>query len=115
MKTASIAAMLFVNIILHVFAQVGFKQSAMSVGTRGFVAWQAIGNVSGFLGVLALTYVLRYAPLSLALAFSWGLGFVAAEVVGAHLIFREVISPLQWAGVALIGGGLILMSLGRSG
>jgi drug/metabolite transporter (DMT)-like permease len=47
-------------------------------------------------------------------ALSWGLGFVAVQIVGAHFIFRETITLLQWLGVALVTGGIVLISLGRA-
>jgi multidrug transporter EmrE-like cation transporter len=73
-----------------------------------------VGNASGFLGVLALTLAMRVLPLSQAVALSWGLGFVAVQIVGAHFIFRETITLLQWLGVALVTGGIVLISLGRA-
>ncbi len=115
MRTLTIAGLILLNVVFNVIANVGFKWSALSARLKEFLTWQVVGNVSGFLAVLTLTFVMRFIPLSQALAFSWGLGFVAIQVVGAHFIFHEVITPLQWVGVALVSGGLIIISVGRSG
>ena len=115
MRTLGIAGLILLNVATHVISNVSFKWSAISTRSREFLTWQVVGNVAGFLGVLALTFVMRFIPLSQALAFSWGLGFIAIQIIGAHFIFHEMITPLQWAGVVLITGGLVLISMGRSG
>jgi len=114
-RTLGIAGLILLNVATHVISNVSFKWSALSPRFREFLTWQVVGNVAGFLGVLILTLVMRFIPLSQALAFSWGLGFIGIQVIGAHFIFHEMITPLQWVGVTLIAGGLVLMSLGRSG
>ena len=114
MKTIGIAGLILLNVLLHGVANLSFKFSALSSQLRGLVTWQVVGNVSGFIGVLVLTYVMRCLPLSQALAYSWGLGFIATEVVGAYLVLRETITAVQWLGVALISGGLVLVSMGRA-
>ena len=114
MKTTLLAGLIFLNVVLQTIANVGFKWSALSDKLKGFLTWQVVGNVSGFMGVLVLTYVMRFVPLSQAVAFSWGLGFIATEVVGARFILRETITAMQWMGVALITGGILLVSLGRA-
>jgi len=113
MRTWSIAGLILLNLTFNVIANVSFKWSALSARLREFLAWQAVGNVSGFLAVLSLTFVMRFVPLSLALSFSWGLGFIAIQVIGAHFVFHEAVSALQWLGVAFIAGGLVLVSMGR--
>lgn len=115
MRTLGIAGLILLNVVFNVIANVGFKWSALSGRLREFLTWQVVGNVSGFLAVLSLTFVMRFVPLSLALAFSWGVGFIAIQVIGAHFIFHEAVTSLQWLGVAFIAGGLVLISLGRAG
>jgi len=115
MRTLGISALLLVNVAFNVIANVGFKRSAVGAWPRDFLIWQGVGNVAGFVAVMTLTFVMRYISLSQALAFSWGLGFIASQVFGARFLLHEVITPLQWAGVVLIGGGLVLISLGKAG
>lgn len=115
MRTLGISALLLVNVAFNVIANVGFKRSAIGAWPRDFFVWQGVGNVAGFFAVIALTIVMRYISLAQALAFSWGLGFIAVQVFGARLLLHEAITPVQWAGVALIGGGLVLVSMGKVG
>lgn len=114
MKTLGISSLLLVNVAFNVIANVGFKRSAIGAWPREFLIWQVVGNVSGFVAVLTLTFIMRYISLSQALAFSWGLGFIAVEVFGARILLRDMITPMQWAGIVLIGGGLVLISLGKA-
>ncbi|HUW10187.1 MAG TPA: hypothetical protein VM537_10685 [Anaerolineae bacterium] len=114
MKTTLLAGLVLLNVILQTVANVALKWSALSGKLRGLLAWQVVANVSGFMGVLVLTYVMRFLPLSQALAYSWGLGFMATEVIGARLILHETITMLQWTGVLMITGGVVLVSLGRA-
>ena len=82
------------NVLLNVVASVGFKMSAASSSWRGFLFWQVVGNLSGFLAVLTFTALLR---------------FLAVQVVASRLIFGEVITASQWVGVALLLGGIFLI------
>jgi len=113
MKSLAIAGLILTNIFFTVVSNVGFKWSAASRGPRGFLRWQVVGNVAGFLSVVALTFLLRFIPLYLAYAFTAGLGFVAVQVIGAYLIFGEAITTSQWLGIALITGGIVMVSLHR--
>jgi len=96
-----------------VTSNIGLKLSAASGNWRGFLAWQAVGNLTGFMGVLAFTLLLKFIPLHIAYAITAGFGFVLVQVVAAHLFFHERITPSQWAGVALVALGIILISLRR--
>jgi len=113
MKTLIIAGLILLYLIFTVVSNIGFKRSAASSGLRDFLRWQVVGNVAGFLAVLTLTLLLRFIPLHLAYAFTAGLGFVAVQFVGAHLVFGEAITTGQWLGIALIAGGVVMVSLGR--
>jgi multidrug transporter EmrE-like cation transporter len=113
MKTLAIAGLILAYVFFTVVSNVGFKRSAASSGPRDFLRWQVMGNLAGFLSVLALTGLLRFIPLHLASAFTYGLGFVAVQVIGAHLIFGEAITSSQWLGIALITGGIVMVSLRR--
>jgi len=113
MKTLAIAGLILVNISFTVVSNVGLEWSAASNRLRGFLWWQVVGNVAGFLGVLAFTFLLRFIPLHLAYAFTAGLGFVAVQFFGAHLVCGEAITTSQWLGMALIAGGVVIVSLDR--
>ncbi len=101
------------NLALVALSNISFKFSAISPDWRRVLFWQLIGNIAGFGGVITFTLALRQIPLSIAFALSAGLGFVLVEVVGALLIFHETITTIQWLGVALVTGGIVLISQGR--
>ncbi len=111
MRMTAIGGLILTNLAFSVLSNIGFKWSALSVGWRGFLWWQVVGNISGFLSVLAFTFLLRFIPLYLA--FTAGLGFIAVQIVGASLVFRETISSFQWVGMFLIAGGIVIVSLGK--
>ena len=113
MKTALILALVLLNLLCVLLSHVSFKWSAMSSEWRGFLRWQVVGNVAGFVSVLSLTALLRFIPLHLANAVTIGLGFVLVQVIGARLIFHEAISRTGWVGAGLVAAGIVLISLGR--
>jgi len=113
MKTLAIAGLILTSIFFIVVSNVAFKWSAASHGLRGFLWWQMVGNVAGFLSVVTFTLLLRLIPLYLAYAFTAGLGFVSVQVIGARFIFGEAITTSQWLGIALIAGGVVMVSWRR--
>jgi len=106
-------AIVIANLALVALSNISFKFSAQSPDWRGFLFWQVLGNIAGFASVLTFTLALRQIPLSIAFALSAGLGFVLVEVIGAHFVFHEAISAIQWLGVALVAVGVVLISQGR--
>jgi len=110
-RAAVITGLVLVNLAFTVASNVGFKWSALSTDWRTFVTWQVVGNLAGFLSVLAFTALLRLISLHLAYAVTAGLGFLAVQVIGAHLIFHEMVTRGQWLGIVLIVSGIVLVSL----
>ncbi len=68
-----------------------------------------VGNVSGFLTVLALTGLLRYLPLSVAYPLTMGLGILGVQVLSAHFLFHEALGLNKWLGTLFILAGLFLI------
>lgn len=101
------------NLIFTVISNIGFKLSADSTGWQSFLWWQVVGNLTGFLSVIAFTLLLRLISLHMAFAITAGFGFALVQVLGARFVFHEAITNLQWFGVALITGGIFIVSLGR--
>jgi multidrug transporter EmrE-like cation transporter len=97
------------NLACNILAHIGFKLSATSSGWRGFLLWQAAGNLAGFLAVLAMTGLLRFLPLHVAYPLSAGLAVIGIQVGAARLVFGEVISPGQWMGALLVVAGIALI------
>jgi multidrug transporter EmrE-like cation transporter len=108
-STLAAALLLGGNLVCNILAHIGFKLSATSDGWRGFLLWQAAGNLAGFLAVLALTGLLRFLPLHVAYPLSAGLAVIGIQMGAARLFFGEVISPGQWLGTALVIVGIALI------
>jgi multidrug transporter EmrE-like cation transporter len=98
------------NLLFNVIANASFKLSAASPSWRGFLAWQLVGNLAGFVTVLALTALLRFVPLHVAYPVTAGLAVIGVQVAAAGLLFRETISFAQWLGALLIAVGIALIS-----
>ncbi len=98
--------------LLVVIANVGFKRSAESATALAFLAWQILGNLSGFLSVLTYTVLLRWLPVHIAVSLTMGLGFASVQVFTAWLIFHEPIGVWKWLGTALVVLGVALIARG---
>lgn len=104
------AALVAVNVTFNIVSSSGFKMSAASSNWRSFLGWQVVGNLAGFVTILALTGLLRYTSLHVAYPITMGLSVVGVQIVAAALFFREGISPLQWLGTLLVVAGIVLIS-----
>lgn len=113
MKEWRIGTLILGNLAFTVLAKVGFKLSAASNDWRGFWFWQILGNIAGFIGVLTLTWLLRFIPLHVAYPVTMGLAVIGVQVVAAQFLFRESIGLLQWAGTGLVTAGIVLISVRR--
>lgn len=113
MRTLTIGGLTLANLAFTVVSNSGLKLSAASRGWQGFLWWQIVGNLSGFLGVLAFTFLLRFISLHLAYALTAGLGFLCVQIIAARFIFQEPISTVQWLGSALTAAGIIIISWGK--
>ncbi len=100
------------NLAAILASNVGIRLSAWAPNWRGFLAWQIFGNLTGFVGVLCFTALMRYVPLNVGLGVTAGLGFVLVQVVGARFYFHEPISTAQWLGTSLVALGIILIAFG---
>ncbi len=110
-RTLVVLALIVVNLASFLVRSVAFKWSAMSENASGFLRWQIVGNLAGFLTVLSLTGLLKFISLRDANAITVGLSFILVQLVGAHLIFHEPVDTLAWVGAALIVAGIALVSL----
>ncbi len=113
MRTLTIGGLTLANLVFTVVSNSGLKLSASSRGWQRFLGWQIVGNLSGLLGVLAFTLLLRFISLYLAYALTAGLGFLCVQIIAARFIFQEPISMVQWLGTLLIAAGIITISWGK--
>lgn len=97
------------NLLFNILANASFKLSATSSGWRGFLVWQVVGNLAGFITVLTLTGLLRLVPLRVAYPVTAGLSVIGVQVAAARLLFREPISSTQWLGTFLVAVGIVLI------
>jgi len=106
---AIMIALIALNVMFSVLAVVAFRASARGVTWSEIVTWQVLGNLAGFVTVLTLTGILRYAPLSIAFPVTTGMSILGVQIVAARWLFDEPIGVLQWMGALLIGAGVFLV------
>ena len=110
MSTPALMTVLIVlNVCFSVVANAAFRLSAHGATWSDVVTWQVLGNLAGFVTVLTLTGLLRYAPLSIAFPVTTGMSILGVQIVAARWLFHEPIDSLQWMGSLLIGVGIFLV------
>jgi multidrug transporter EmrE-like cation transporter len=103
--------LLLADMIANTGAHVALKRSAARRGVKLFILWQVVGNLAGFVGVLAYTALMRTMSLHVAYPLTEGLTAIGVQLVGGLIFFREKITPLAWAGTGLIFCGIVLFSI----
>jgi multidrug transporter EmrE-like cation transporter len=103
--------LLLADLIANTGAHVALKKSAARRGVKLFLLWQVVGNLAGFLGVLAYTALMRTLSLHVAYPLTEGLTAIGVQLVGGMILFREKITPLAWTGTGLILCGIVLFSI----
>jgi multidrug transporter EmrE-like cation transporter len=106
---AIVTALIALNVLFSILANAAFRISARSASWGDVVTWQVLGNLAGFITVVTLTVLLRYAPLSIAFPFTTGMSILGVQIVAAKWMFHEPISAVQWMGALLIGVGIFLV------
>ena len=106
-----VALLLVANMAANTAAHIFLKRSAGGGGIKRFLFWQVLGNLVGFVGVLAYTLLLKGMPLHTAYPLTEGLTAIGVQLVGGLLVLKEKIRPLAWAGTGLVLAGIALFSL----
>lgn len=95
---------------LSALAQLCLKQGARTCGngllSMALQPWVWLGIGLMVLSVLIYAWILRQAPLTAAMPFA-ALVYVLVPI-GARSSFAETLLPRFWAGVLLIGCGVVL-------
>ncbi len=105
-----ILALIVGNFIFTIVSNASFKLSAQSSNLRGFITWQVVGNLAGFVTVIMLTWMLKYIPLSVAFPLTSGLGVIGVQFIASHWFFGEVIPWQHWLGAILVIFGIVFLS-----
>jgi drug/metabolite transporter (DMT)-like permease len=100
------------NILTNIGATTAFAVSGRSETFRTFLIWQIMGSAFGLGTQLTFAGLVRFTNVQLASAVGIGLAFLSAEVFTSFTLFKETFSRIQWAGVAAILLGLMLVIWG---
>jgi drug/metabolite transporter (DMT)-like permease len=100
------------NILTNIGATTAFAVSGRSETLRTFLIWQIIGSAFGLGTQLTFAGMVRFTNVQLASAVGIGLAFLSAEVFTSFALFKEAFTRIQWAGVAAIFLGLMLVIWG---
>ncbi|MFN7140597.1 MAG: hypothetical protein ACK4UN_14760 [Limisphaerales bacterium] len=95
--------------IANTWSSIQFKFAAVNSGKTAL--WHFIlGNLIGVFGPVALTFALKHGNPNLVYALCYGGAFALIQFVSWRL-FQQPLSPIQWAGIACVGLGVLLMHL----
>jgi len=108
-NSAAVAGLIGLNLAFNILANSSFRMSAASTNWRGFITWQVVGNLAGFITVLTLTGLLKHLSLSIAYPVTMGLAIIGVQLVAAKWLFHEAITPHQWLGTLFIITGIWLI------
>lgn len=106
-------ALIALNLLFNIVANASFKISAGSNSLRGFLSWQVVGNLAGFITVITLTVLLRYLPLHVAFPVTTGLAVIGVQMISGRLYFGESVSSSDWLGTFLVILGIFFLTRGE--
>lgn len=106
-------ALIILNLLFNIVANASFKISAGSSNLRGFLSWQVVGNLAGFITVITLTVMLRYLPLHVAFPVTTGLAVIGVQMISGRLFFGESVSSSDWLGTFLVVLGIFFLTRGE--
>jgi multidrug transporter EmrE-like cation transporter len=93
----------------NVGSSILFKYAADAKGSAAL--WRfVIGNLIGFIAPIALTFALKRSNPNLTYALCYGGAFAALQLASWKL-FNQPLSVIQWAGVGLVGVGILLLQV----
>jgi multidrug transporter EmrE-like cation transporter len=96
-------------IAANTWSSILFKYAADLKGSAAL--WRfAFGNLIGFMAPIALTIALKRANPNITYALCYGGAFAALQLV-AWRVFQQPLSGFQWAGILLVGIGILLLQV----
>lgn len=90
-------------------ASLVFKAAADAAGWAAF-RFFLLGNFVGVWAPVCLMYALKGTNPNVVYAVCYGIGFCALQIASFHL-FRQPLSAWQWAGVGVVGVGILLLQI----
>lgn len=77
--------------------------------------WWYLAVAPGYLAAFALLSLTLRAGMPLGVAYGiWTAAGVALAALASRLLFREPLTPLMGAGIAMIGCGVVLVEMGAA-
>lgn len=87
-----------------------FKLAADQQVRRAMIGYFVLGNLAGVFAPVFLTLALRGTHANYVYAICYGVSFCALQIV-SFLFFRQALSPYQWAGIACVAAGVLLLQV----
>lgn len=98
---------------LSTTANVLLKLSAGAPALAPFLVLQIAGNLTGFVGVLSYTGLLKHMPLHLAFPITQGLAALGILFAASILVFHEPFTLTEAAGCAIVVVGVVLVGFSK--
>lgn len=115
MKVAAIISLAVLTVVLTVAANLMLKRGAHESTAGVFlnlIGWQTFAGFVAFgLALVAYTLLLRYVPLHFAASIT-SAKFIGI-ILAAWFVLHERVNPQQWAGMALIAIGILVVSMAK--
>ncbi len=92
-------------------ANILLKRSAEAPSVIPFLLLQLGGNLAGFVGILAYTWLMRRMPLHIAFPLTQGVAVLGVQLVASVVVFREAFTPKEAVGSALVAAGIIFVGI----
>jgi multidrug transporter EmrE-like cation transporter len=105
------AAFLLCYLVFVTAANIFLKMSADAGSAWLFIEMQVAGNLSGFVGILAYTGLLRKLPLHVAFPLSRGMAVLGVQVIASLVVFHEVFRLREAVGMVLVAIGVVLVGV----
>ncbi|MDR0931857.1 MAG: hypothetical protein LBM70_02420 [Victivallales bacterium] len=107
MKTLIYLALLF---LLQMGVAVGIKWG--SIASERYWYSVMIGTLLTFASVMLLVNINKHLPPAAALSISTGGSFICCQLA-LLMVFRQMITPGGWCGLALIFSGILVFALSK--
>lgn len=109
MNPLIVVLFIFGFVISSTGASLLFKVAADTAGWTAF-RYFLLGNFAGVWAPVCLMFALKGTNANIVYAVCYGGGFCALQIAAFYL-FRQPLSAWQWAGVGVVGIGILLLQI----